>query len=150
VVENNILVESSVYQFDLGMKDASRGNRFVRNIVYYRNPKAALLRLQSAEGVRECDYNVYFHAGGDGTLRAVGVPGESFESWRKLGFDAHSLVADPLFVDPAGHDFRLRPESPAHKLGFKAIPVEDLGPRPAGSAQGRSTAPGSSPVRRGP
>lgn len=129
LVENNVLVESSVYQFDLGMKDASRGNRFVRNIVYYQNPEAALLRLQSAEGIRECDYNVYFHAGGNGTLRAVGLPQESFDNWRKLGFDAHSLVADPLFVDAAKGDFRLRPESPAWKVGFKPIPVEKIGPR---------------------
>jgi hypothetical protein len=129
LVENNILVESSVYQFDLGMKDASRGNRFVRNIVYYRNAGAALLRLQSPAGVHECDYNVYFHSGGDGSLRAVGVAGESFENWRKLGFDAHSSIADPLFVDAEAHDFRLRPDSPAYKLGFKPIPAESLGPR---------------------
>jgi len=34
---------------------------------------------------------------------------------------------DPLFVDAAGGDYRLQPESPAFKLGFKPIPVERIG-----------------------
>ncbi|HEX4022083.1 MAG TPA: right-handed parallel beta-helix repeat-containing protein [Acidobacteriaceae bacterium] len=38
--------------------------------------------------------------------------------WQGLGFDRHSVFADPLFLDPEHHDFRVRPESPALKLGF--------------------------------
>ena len=36
---------------------------------------------------------------------------------------------DPMFVDASKLDFRLRPESPALKLGFKPIPVELIGPK---------------------
>ncbi len=50
-----------------------------------------------------------------------------FEEWRKLGFDQHSLVADPKFVDPAKDDYRLQKDSPAWKLGFKPIPFEKIG-----------------------
>ena len=34
---------------------------------------------------------------------------------------------DPLFVNAAKLDFRLKPESPALKLGFKPIPIEKIG-----------------------
>ena len=37
-------------------------------------------------------------------------------------------MADPLFVDPSKDDYRLKPESPAMKLGFKPIPVQKIGP----------------------
>lgn len=34
---------------------------------------------------------------------------------------------DPLFVDMKKGDFRLRPDSPAFKIGFKQIPLEKIG-----------------------
>lgn len=48
--------------------------------------------------------------------------------WQSLGQDRHSIVADPMFVDPDKNDFRLRTKSPAKKLGFKPIPIEKIGP----------------------
>ena len=51
-----------------------------------------------------------------------------WESWQAAGQDKHSLVADPRFVDAEHDDYRLRPDSPAWKLGFKPIPVEKIGP----------------------
>lgn len=50
-------------------------------------------------------------------------------SWQKEGWDTHGVMADPMFVDWKNDDFRLKPESPAFKLGFKAIPVEKIGVR---------------------
>ena len=37
------------------------------------------------------------------------------------------LTDDPRFVDAAHHDFRLRSDSPAFKLGFEPIPLERIG-----------------------
>jgi hypothetical protein len=55
----------------------------------------------------------------------------SLEEWRALGFDRHSVFADPLFVDAGHGDYRLRPESPALALGF-----ENFDPRGAGLLPG--------------
>jgi len=54
-------------------------------------------------------------------------PKESFDKWRQNGYDTNSLIADPLFIDPAEGDYRLQPDSPALKLGFKKIPVDRIG-----------------------
>lgn len=56
--------------------------------------------------------------------------GLAWKDWVALGYDRHSVVADPLFVDAANGDFRLRPESPALKLGFRPIDISHVGPRP--------------------
>jgi len=63
-------------------------------------------------------------------LRVVEAePMNEWASWQEEGWDKHSLVADPLFIDWQNDDFRLKPESPAFKLGFKPIPVEKIGIR---------------------
>ena len=59
--------------------------------------------------------------------KVAGSADGSFEKWREAGFDRNSVLADPLFVDPARGDYNLRPESPALKLGFKPIPFETIG-----------------------
>lgn len=47
------------------------------------------------------------------------------------GFDVRDnfTSGDPLLVDAAQQDFRLKPESPAFKLGFQALPFERMGLR---------------------
>ncbi len=56
---------------------------------------------------------------------------DRFAWWRSQGYEAHSIIADPLFVDAEHDDFRLKPESPAFKLGFKPILVERIGLYPS-------------------
>ncbi len=51
----------------------------------------------------------------------------NLSEWQNLGFDRNSIFADPLFVDPAHYDFRVREDSPALKVGFKNFKMGDWG-----------------------
>jgi len=66
--------------------------------------------------------NVYWSTGGVPRFTDM-----DFAAWRTQGNDVGSIVADPLFVDAANDDFRLRPDSPALKLGFKPIDLSKTG-----------------------
>ena len=125
--------------------------RFMRNIVYYTQADGKWLREKnrsSWDGGQlvwtyrghkddfpefEFDYNTVYAPPGitpkfELTLAPGGRKLLSWDEWRTTGKDEHSVLADPLFVDPASHDYRLKPESPALKLGFKQIPFEKIGP----------------------
>lgn len=43
------------------------------------------------------------------------------------GVDTHSAWGDPLFVDPANGDYRVKPGSPALKVGFENFPMDRFG-----------------------
>jgi len=51
------------------------------------------------------------------------------ETVREKGYDLFSIVADPLFKDPANRDFTLEENSPAFKLGIKPIDLSTVGVR---------------------
>ena len=46
---------------------------------------------------------------------------------KRLGWDAHSILGDAMYVDPASGDFRVKDGSPALKLGFKNFPMDQFG-----------------------
>jgi hypothetical protein len=70
------------------------------------------------------DRNLYWNPAGEPKF-----PGGSLAAWQARGFDTHSIVADPRFVDPEKDDFRLKPDSPAPELGFRPLGLATVGPR---------------------
>lgn len=50
-------------------------------------------------------------------------------TWRAEGHDAHGMTADPGFVDAANGDWRLKPDSPALKAGFRPFDWRQSGVR---------------------
>ncbi len=105
-------------------------NFFRRNIVCYNSAKAPCYALGNVNlDYNHFDENVIYNAGGPVTMGLSKVePQDQWAAWQKLGQDKASVIADPLFVDAAHDNYRLRPESPALKLGFKQIPIRRIGP----------------------
>ncbi|MEO1236272.1 MAG: right-handed parallel beta-helix repeat-containing protein [Planctomycetota bacterium] len=56
--------------------------------------------------------------------RAIGL-----DETRKRGWDLHSRITDPKFVDPDAGDFRVADDSPLHALGLSPLDTERVGPR---------------------
>lgn len=55
------------------------------------------------------------------------IPMAEWAAWQATGQDAHSLVADPRFVDPRRPELGLRPDSPAVALGWEPFPFDTVG-----------------------
>ncbi len=124
-----------------------QGDKFLRNIVLYKenrlnalnwplpppsSPQPSKIFLQSgAENIdiQDSDYNVIWHDGLPLDVDLPNVPHDKqWQQWRKKGMDTHSIIADPGFMDAAHDDYRLRPDSPALRLGFVPIPIHKIGP----------------------
>ena len=136
---NNIIVDAKVRQVRyMNPKDLEHENiRFIRNIVCYSDIDAELFNIYSYEDQEiiertapvESDYNLLFHTGG-GEFYVKGTEGfNTLQDWKQKGYEEHSIIADPLFVDPENDDYSLRPDSPAFKLGFKPIDLSTVGLR---------------------
>ena len=122
IMRANICAFNSLYQFGL----------WADNVFFGAHPSAAVgsrgTPLDPAEMGFRIDDNLYYAAEGQGMV-LWGVPWR--ERHRKYdtleaftadhGHDARTLVADPLFVDAAVHDFRLLPDSPAAEIGAGAV-----------------------------
>ena len=60
----------------------------------------------------------------------------TLEEMRELGYELHSIVADPRCEDLGTFKFALQDDSPAFALGFTPIDTSDVGPRPSGERGG--------------
>ena len=57
-------------------------------------------------------------------------PNWNLDWWKtKYGFDSHSLVTDPLFINYTNNNFALQDSTPAFDLGFNHIDLSEVGPR---------------------
>jgi parallel beta-helix repeat protein len=149
VIENNIFVNcrtnlcimdfvSGASPYWENMHGFMTGNYLWRNIFYQTLPGAVLHLIDNAwteRTIADSNYNLIYR-GGNQTIvledrRRVEKRDKilSLAQWRSLGYDTESIIADPLFVDPEHDNYRLKPDSPAFKLGFVPIDLDSIGPR---------------------
>lgn len=150
--ENNVVYNITTHDFNVnyGHDNVARNNIFGPIL----DPKAPLLRCGRVEPVRSMtvESNLIYYRQGDlvdqlwptssSLLRrnlywnAAGLPvkfrDKTFAEWQALGQDADSIIADPRFVNPERGDFRLQPDSPAARVGFKPFDYSQAGRRVPG------------------
>lgn len=81
------------------------------------------------------DANCFWDVSGAGKVFA-GEPEKrqmTWSEWQMSGHDGNSLLADPGFVDAAGRDFRLLPESPLRQRFFRSLDLSAAGVRKSGA-----------------
>jgi hypothetical protein len=99
VVRNNIFANSS--EVCLRMENDWRNGLTMRNNLFFQREKPL---------VRWLGKNYY-------------GPADFARYQSELKLDAGSQMAEPLFVNSAAHDYRLKPESPGMKLATDGGPV---------------------------
>jgi hypothetical protein len=137
-VRNNIFALGKIDQINRTRGENHTSLYFENNIIYwkegtlfsgdwkdkthqqYTNPK-------NSDGVErnrnfESNWNLFYNPAQK--IEAIKFGGGTFDEWKKRGYDTNSIFIDPMFVDPEKFDFRLKPESPAFKLGFEPIEFE--------------------------
>ncbi len=132
IVLNNIIVDAGSYEFEnVPIRERPvTGNRVRRNILVCDGDKTVVYRCTKwLDGSVSFDHNLVWTRGGP--FRAdTGRGGKGFdawETWQAAGFDQGSALGDPLFENPDADDYRLRQQSPALKLGFEQIPLDQIG-----------------------
>jgi hypothetical protein len=130
-VENNIFALNHLAQVDRGGTGGFELT-YRRNLVFYREGTAvgSYGSETSARNVCAFDDNLYWNASGAPVLFGK----KSLAEWRAMGQDTDSLIADPLFEAPERGDFRLRPGTPAARIGFEPWDFSTVGPRPGSLA----------------
>ena len=100
------------------------------NIFYESNENLRLGYTSEYAGVLAMDYNCWYQSSGT-MMHLYDIPAEytmaQFADYQSLnGLDAHSVAADPQFVDVATMDVRLKPASPCIDTGVSAGVTSDI------------------------
>jgi hypothetical protein len=131
-MRNNILVN---WRGDLQIWPDSCDDVILNNIIVNDLP----YRLVGADptDARLIDHNLFYNHGNEIVITNHVQDSLTLDQWKALGLDGNSLVADPLFTDPANGDYGVQSESPALKVGFVNFPMDRFGVIGPDWAEGR-------------
>lgn len=132
---DNVFENNTVYQAGTGIfiRDGARAI-FKNNIIQdSRNAQVFIHDLAITDGGHILDHNLYYDSDGN-NIGKFGTNGSmlSLAQWQnQSGFDANSIVANPLFIStqPDALDFHLKSSSPAIDAGIDVgIPFKGSAP----------------------
>jgi len=132
-IENNVFVNGDLSLLKLSNpKGQTHENiKISNNIFYYTKTDVDLFNIRGNRSLPELsDNNLFWNPSGCIWMNPVmwGIKDVAyFKEWQALGFDKHSLVKDPLFVDLDNDNYSIKPNSPALKVGFKSFDHTNLG-----------------------
>lgn len=120
IIRNNIfarnkanpLKEGEPHQLAITRVENHRSVVFERNIIYWDEGTSIGYNFDKVDAVIR--NNLWWKTTGKVEFR-----GKTHEEWVEMGKDVGGIVADPLFYDAKNNDFRLKENSPAHKIGFQ-------------------------------
>lgn len=83
---------------DMPVSSPSVGAKIFNNI-FYSTTQFPMIKIESGCFKNfECDYNVYWCSDGEPQFMVDGIS-KTWKEWRALGYDAHSKVIDPKFIN---------------------------------------------------
>jgi hypothetical protein len=121
IIRNNIFAFNIRSQLQATRVEEHRSISFTNNIILY--DKGTLLSSNWNKFNLLSDNNCYW----DTRTKDVTFGKQSFSEWQKSGKDVHSVIADPLFINPKESDFHFKKLSVAKKIGFKPFDYTKAG-----------------------
>jgi hypothetical protein len=121
IIRNNIFALNIRSQLQATRIEEHRSLSFTNNIIYL--DRGTLLSSNWHKFNLFADKNVYW----DTRAKDIKFGDISFADWKKSGKDIHSIIADPLFVNPATFDFHLKNNSVAKRIGFVPFDYSEAG-----------------------
>jgi len=112
IIRNNIFALNIRAQLQATRVEEHRSFSFTNNIIYFNS--GALLSSNWHKFNLLSDYNCYW----DIRSKDIMFADSTFSGWKKKGNDRHSIIADPLFVNPAAFDFNFKKLSVVRKIKF--------------------------------
>ncbi|MFB9326270.1 DUF1565 domain-containing protein [Paenibacillus aurantiacus] len=126
--ENSMIMNNTLYQNDtleagggqILMQHNIKNNRIANNILYAGASNVFIYNEFTTNAGNTVDYNLYYAAGNRSNATWVwkNKSYAGFAAYKsRTGNDAHSIFADPGFVNPAASNFHLKATSPAINAG---------------------------------
>jgi hypothetical protein len=120
LIRNNIFAFSKMFQLQATRVEDHLSFTFSNNIVVYN--EGVLFQGPWTKMNVNIDQNIYWDLD-----RPVGLIGGDLKSWQKKGYDKHSYIVDPGFMDPENGDFEFRNIKQARKIKFNPIDYKAFG-----------------------